>query len=667
MRRLVPILFLILLAGAAAALVFVDAQRSRSNVLDSALVTPSFAPGGRGAEQARIRFRVSEPEPSASVEVTRGDGSLVRRVAGPEPLSAGAVNRYAWDGRTDAGEPAPAGLYSIRVLLGEQDRAIYLPQRTRLVRGPAEPEPAPAASSGGPRGQPGLDDPRGTPPLGWLALLTASAAAAFALVTAGGGAPGGRRARLAAFAIALALATVLVVDEVRGSFRFDALGDDLLPIFAAGAAAALLVGVLGVAIARWPGALALLTVATLAFRVPVEIGGRTSNLVLQFYLVIAAGLVAAVIRPPPDRGDESRPGSPGDRPWTRRLRWALAAFLVLYALQAAHSGDFPRAVENACLFFIPFAALFVLLAELEWSRRLVLAVAVAVAVEVGVLALVALVEAGTRELIWINPAVEAGNQIHAYFRVNSLLWDPNILGRYLALGVIVVGAALLWTRSRRLALGSAGFALVLLAGLAFTYSLSSLVALGAGLAVLAGARWGFRWGLAVCAAGAIAAGALVALGEFPSGSGDDPAGPLDERTSGRTELVSGGLELARDGPFAGHGSGSFELEFGSAFGSAYDEPYAGPGTGEPLTTSHTEVVTVAAEQGLLGLAALTALLVTAFAALLPGRRSAAGAAVLAGFTIMFVHSFAYDAFLIDAVTWALLAIGVALPLRERLG
>ena len=662
MRRLAPILFVILLAGAAAVLLFVDAERGRENLLDSALVTPSFAPGDPDAERARIRFRVTEPESSATVEVTDSDGSRVRTLAGPQALRAGDTHLYAWDGRTDEGRQAPAGLYSVRVNLDGLDREIYLPERTRLVRNSDAGLPA-AETPAGVRGLPGLDDPRGAPLLGWLGLLAASAAAAFALVAAGGRVPGGRRAQLGSLAGALVLAAILVVDEARGSARFDVA--DALPLLAAGAIAALVVGALGVAMARRPGTLALLAAATLAFRVPVETGEGTSKLLLPLYAVIAAGVVAAAIRRPTSAPPQ--PDPPGGRPWARWLNWALAAFLVVYAIGAAYSDDFPRAIENACLFFIPFAALFVLLGELEWDRELVRGVAVVVIAVAGVLAAVALVQAEARDLLWVNPSLDAGNQIHPYFRVNSLLWDPNILGRYLALGVVTAAAGLLWAGSRRLAIGLAAVGVALLTALAFTYSLSSLVALGAGLAVLAGARWGARWGLAICAAGAIAAATLLAVGELPSGGGDEPATSLNERTSGRTELVRGGLELAGDRPLAGQGSGAFELEFASAFGSAYAEPYAGPGTGEPLTTSHTEAVTVAAEQGVIGLAVFAAILVTAFAALARDARTAAGAAILAGFTAMVVQSFLYDAFLIDAVTWALLAIGVALPLRGRLG
>ena len=51
-------------------------------------------------------------------------------------LAAGA-QEFPWDGRTDDGEPAPPGLYALRVVLGEQDRDILPPGRIRV------PEEAP--------------------------------------------------------------------------------------------------------------------------------------------------------------------------------------------------------------------------------------------------------------------------------------------------------------------------------------------------------------------------------------------------------------------------------------------------------------------------------------------------------------------------------------------
>ena len=52
---------------------------------------------------------------------------------------------------------------------------------------------------------------------------------------------------------------------------------------------------------------------------------------------------------------------------------------------------------------------------------------------------VGLVDYGLGELLW-NDKVISGNEAHPYFRVTSLFWDPNILGRYLAVTLTVLAA-----------------------------------------------------------------------------------------------------------------------------------------------------------------------------------------------------------------------------------
>ena len=88
--------------------------------------------------------------------------------------------------------------------------------------------------------------------------------------------------------------------------------------------------------------------------------------------------------------------------------------------------------------------MFVLLAEVEWTpkllgRALIAAVAVAVAC-----ALVAIAQYWARDL-FLNDELLDANQLHAYFRVNSVFFDPNILGRYLALAMTAIGAYLAYT------------------------------------------------------------------------------------------------------------------------------------------------------------------------------------------------------------------------------
>ena len=95
----------------------------------------------------------------------------------------------------------------------------------------------------------------------------------------------------------------------------------------------------------------------------------------------------------------------------------------------------------------------------------------------------------------------AANQFESYFRVNSVFWDPNVYGRFLALVMMALAAFMLWSRRPRVALATGGVLAVLWGGLVLTFSQSSFAALLAGLAVLAALRWDVRRTVAAAASG----------------------------------------------------------------------------------------------------------------------------------------------------------------------
>ena len=79
------------------------------------------------------------------------------------------------------------------------------------------------------------------------------------------------------------------------------------------------------------------------------------------------------------------------------------------------------------------------------------------------------------------------------------------------------------------------------------------------------------------------------------------------------------------------------------------------------SASHTIPITVAAEQGIVGLALYVALLVVAFLVLFRGAgRSPPRIAIAACFAALVLHTLTYADFLEDPLTWTLLGIGVAL-------
>ncbi len=203
---------------------------------------------------------------------------------------------------------------------------------------------------------------------------------------------------------------------------------------------------LAVAFRRWPIFLPLAIVAALPFRIPLEAGGDTANLLVPLYLVIAGGVLAYALRdwrgwpagpvaagdPPPLPVAEASsgvvpPAAPpaGGAVWLPRV---LAAVVALYALQTLYSPDFSKGLQDVCFFFVPFALVYALLRDVRWDRKLLALVLWVIGIEALAFVVVGTVEYASRSLFW-NDQVIRSNEFHTYFRVNSVFWDPNIYGR----------------------------------------------------------------------------------------------------------------------------------------------------------------------------------------------------------------------------------------------
>ena len=450
---------------------------------------------------------------------------------------------------------------------------------------------------------------------------------------------------------ALALTPILLVVSIWETPQLDEVRAHPLPVLGAAlVAAALVVIPLAVLVARRRAFLPLAALAALPFRVPVEAGGATANLLVPLYLVIAAGALAWSV-------PRIRDGEAFDPPRANgAMEWLLAGSVVLYTLQASYSTSLDKALEQTAFFYVPFALLFAVLRDIEWPPKLLKA---GLLVLVGLaLAFVAIgfVEYATRSLL-LNPKVIASNELEEYFRVNSLFFDPNIYGRFLALVMLGLAGVLLWERRPRTAALAAVALAVLWGGLVLTLSQSSFAALLCGLFVLAALRFPWQRVLPVVVGTAVI-GLIVVLA-FPSALRLDlnDTESLDSATSGRYELMRGGVDLAADRPLWGWGSGGFAEEYlDHGFGARSDA----------VSASHTIPLTVAAEQGLIGLAVYLALLAAALSRLLSGARDDPYRAVVAaGFIAVIVHTWLYAAFLEDPVTWTLLAVGAVLARRPR--
>jgi putative inorganic carbon (hco3(-)) transporter len=476
---------------------------------------------------------------------------------------------------------------------------------------------------------------------------------------------GNRRPRAAAMLGAVVLAPVLLLGDIWHSPQLHLVHRHPLVALVGGVIAVALLAVAARFLARRPSLLALLAIAALPFRVPIQAGASTSNLLVPLYLVVAAGSLAYIVpallgraqglaralgprgEREPDGGerepDGNRDRDPAAVKWLERL---LALYIVLYALQSVYSTSFETALQQMVFFYVPFALLYMLLREVPWTRRLVRASIRLVAVLAVAFSAIGFVEYATKTII-LNPKLVVANDLHTYFTVNSVFFDPDIFGRFLALVMILLACVLLFGRDRREQIASGVVLAVIWVGLVLTLSRSSLAALLVGLAVLAAMRWRPSRALvavvAVVAVGAVAV--LIAPNTFGLNQG------LNGASSGRGGLISGGASLFADRPVWGFGSGSFVKEYRAHHHNG----------SQTLSASHTIPITIAAEQGLIGEIAYIALVLAAFACLLRGARGdPVRTALAAAFIALAFHTLLYADFLEDPVTWALLGVGVAL-------
>ena len=196
---------------------------------------------------------------------------------------------------------------------------------------------------------------------------------------------------------------------------------------------------------------------------------------------------------------------------------------------------------------MPFALLFALRQPRRRGRaRLTVACLGVLVVLALVFAAIGFVEYATRHLL-LNPKVIASNQLEDDFRVNSLFFDPNIYGRFLALVMVLrrrlaaVGAAL-----RTAVAVAAAVLAVLWGGLVLTLSQSSFAAL------LVGPRGARRAALERAARARASARSRSPLARPSWSSRRAPlrldlgsAQSADGATSGRYDLVEGGVRAVR--------------------------------------------------------------------------------------------------------------------------
>ena len=268
------------------------------------------------------------------------------------------------------------------------------------------------------------------------------------------------------------------------------------------------------------------------------------------------------------------------------------AFFAVAALSLFWTDDLHAGENVLAYFLLPFGVLVGVVARAPyppWMTKVLAVIAVALAT---LFAVVGLIQAATEELWFFSPSVEVSNAYSSYFRVTSLFRDPSLYGRHVVLGIVILVVAVLYRKiSPLLALPLIG---LLFAGLWFSYSQSSMAALFVVtfvLAIVAGTR-SLRLVAALTALVVLLGAAGIVLVSIE----DHSARRFTSDRSRRVELT---VKVFRDHPVAGVGLGSQPVA-----SQARSEQGGSP----TRFVSHTTPLTVAAELGVIGLAAYLALL-----------------------------------------------------------
>ena len=463
-----------------------------------------------------------------------------------------------------------------------------------------------------------------------LAALVGALGAALVLV------PRGRVAPLAGFLL-LGIGTAGIARSLVGYSDIHLLftSPSGLGLVGVGAVAAVAGAVL---LVRYPTVVPVALLLAAPFRVPVGVGDQDAFLLLPLYLVLSSAVLALAYRLV--RGE--RPAAP-----PLLLGLPTAAFVVFTSVSFLWTWD-ARAGGIVLAFFVyPFVAGFAVLARAPLAPWLTRAL-VATIVGLGALfAAVGVWQAHSRTLLF-SQGLEVANAYTTFFRVTSLFKDPSLYGRYLVVPMAILLVVLLLRRTTTVLEWVVAAALVgfLFAGLYFSYSQSSFVALFAvsfGIAFLAAERR-LRIALLACAC-------VAALGAAAYAAHAVEGKSVKQATSGRSRLVTITLDAFEARPLAGVGVGGQPQ-------ASLDRSRTGS---VKRNASHTAPLTVLAEGGVVGFALYAWMLAAAaWAMFLVVRRDRLlGVGLASVLVVLFVHSLLYAGFFEDPLTWGVLGLASA--------
>ena len=140
-----------------------------------------------------------------------------------------------------------------------------------------------------------------TGPLPKLGVVVAAGLVAMTLLV------DSKRARASAMLGALVLAPVLLLADIWHSPQLRTVHRHPLLGLVAALLALAVVAAIAIAISKRPTLIAPLVVLAVPFRVPIQAGGSTSNLLVPLYVVVAAGALAFIV---PALREDERPAPP---------------------------------------------------------------------------------------------------------------------------------------------------------------------------------------------------------------------------------------------------------------------------------------------------------------------------------------------------------------------
>ena len=394
------------------------------------------------------------------------------------------------------------------------------------------------------------------------------------------------------------------------------------------------IGALAAVLTRYPTVWPVVLLAAAPFRVLLDVGSQRAFLLVPLYGVLAATGLALATRAIRIREVQRI---------TPLLAVPVTLLIGLAAASSLWSLDVDASAVDLLFFYLPFALLVGIVARAPLATWLPLALGGTLTAIAVVVAAIGLWERANRQLVFARD-LEVGNAYESFFRTASLLRDPSIYGRHLAVAILVILVGL-WLTRLNLAAGAAVIALLGVA-LFFTYSQSSMVALVVGVLFIAAVAGTGRSRLIVLVGALapllLASAVLAAVGEDES---------IRRLTSGRSDLAANSTDIVRDHPVGGVGIGA-EEKVSEELGQSRDRL---------AKSSHTAPLTVAAELGALGIVAYVAFLAAAvrlfYLAWLRDRVLGLGAAVV--FLAIFVHSLFYSGFFEDPLVWLSLGLAAA--------